>query len=119
MFDVSKLMAAQDGNRRYDRRVDWNQEIRYRIDQGPFQRAKVKDVSRSGLRLELPKALTAGSTVQVLYVRPDTAQQHWVEGKVRWSRERATRYLTGVEIEHCSSFDQLPYEKLLAALEVA
>lgn len=119
MLDVTKLLAAQDGNRRYDRRIGWTREIRYRTDQGPFQRATVEDVSRGGLRLVLPRALTLGSKVQILYVHPNSTQQHWVEGEVCWSRERETRYLTGVEIEHCSASDQVPYEKLLAALEVA
>jgi len=119
MLDISQLLAAQDGNRRYDKRIPWSREVRFRIDKGPFQRAKVEDVSRGGFRLVLPRPLAEGVKVQILYRRPDCTQQHWVEGQVRWTRELAATYLTGIEIEYCSSSDQGPYEKLLSVLEAA
>lgn len=119
MLDITKLLAAQDGNRRYDQRVSWDTVVRYRVGNGPFQKARLEDVSLGGLRVVLPKGLPVGVKVQILYTQPDSSRQHWVEGVVRWARERSAAYVTGVEIEHCSSSDQLPYEKLVSTLQAA
>lgn len=117
MLDITKLMAAQDGNRRYDQRVTWSSGVRFRLGNGTFQKARVEDVSLGGLRLVLPKALPEGSRIQVLYTPPGSTRQHWVEGVVRWARERSAAYLTGVELEYCSASDQVPFEKMVAALQ--
>ena len=120
MFDIQKfLQEAKGDKRRLDKRMRYSQSIHFRVDKGPFQKAQLEDVSGGGFRLTLPRYIPNGAKVQILYNQPLSSRQHWVEGKVRWSREVETRYTTGVEIRFQSECDEAPYQDLLAQLETA
>ena len=122
MFDIQKFLQeakAQGDKRRLDRRLRYNQSVHFRVDKGPFQKAQLEDVSGGGFRLTLPRYIPNGAKVQILYNQPLSSRQHWVGGKVRWSREVETRYSTGVEIKFQSECDEAPYQDLLAQLETA
>lgn len=122
MFDVQKFLEeakAKGDKRRLDKRMPYRQSVHYRVDKGPFQKAQLEDVSGGGFRVTLPRYIPNGAKVQILYNQPLSSRQFWVEGKVRWSREVATRYSTGVEIKFQSECDEAPYQDLLAQLETA
>jgi hypothetical protein len=111
---IRRLLESKNGNRRWQERYPWIQEIRFRVGYGTFRKAKVLDVGPGGLRLILPQRLESGVHLQVLYKTVDGRHQHWVEAEVRWCREYEDRFLVGVEVEHCSAVDQRPFEQLLA-----
>jgi hypothetical protein len=117
MFKIQELLQQvnKDG-RRLDRRMAYSQVVRYRLNKGPFQRAKLEDVSGGGLRLNIPRYVPKGSKVQVLYNQPLCSRQYWVEGRVTWSREVESQYATGVEIDFKSDFDELPFRNMLEQL---
>ena len=122
MFDIQKFL--QDANkdsdkRRLNKRVAYQRSVHFRVGKGPFQKAQLEDVSGGGFRVTLPRYLPNGAEVQLLYSQPLSSRQFWVEGKVRWSREVATRYSTGVEIKFQSECDEAPYQNMLEQLETA
>lgn len=122
MFDIQRFLEeakAKGDKRRLDKRMPYRQSVHFRVDKGPFQKAQLEDVSGGGFRLTLPRYIPNGAKVQILYNQPLSSRQYWVEGKVRWSREVATRYSTGVEIKFQSESDEAPYQDLLAQLETA
>lgn len=121
MFDIQKfLQEARKGDmRRNAKRVSYQQTVHFRVGKGPFQKAQLEDVSAGGYRVNLPCYIPNGSQVQLLYRQPRSSRQFWVEGKVRWSREVATRYFTGVEIDFQSGWDEIPFQNLLEHLETA
>jgi hypothetical protein len=120
MIKVQDLLSQlkKDG-RRNDKRWAYGLSVRFRVDRGPFQRAQLDDVSEGGLRLTLPRYIPKGARVQILYHQPLCSRQHWVEGQVRWSREEATRYATGIEVEFQSDCDEKPYRNLVEQLSTA
>jgi len=120
MFPIKKFYVpvSKDG-RRLDRRLTYRQTVRYRIDQGPFQKAELEDVSHGGMRVRLPRYVPKGARVQVLYHQPLSSRQHWVEGQVRWSQEVETLYATGVEIDFQSDSDEAPFRNLVDQLATA
>lgn len=122
MFDIQKFLQdakAKGDKRRLDKRMPYRQTVHFRVDKGPFQKAQLEDVGAGGFRLTLPRYIPNGAQVQLLYNKPLSSRQYWVEGKVRWSREVETRYATGVEIKFQSECDEVPYQDLLTQLETA
>ena len=121
MFDIQKfLQEAKNGDkRRSTKRLSYEQTVHFRVGKGPFQKAQLEDVSGGGFRVTLPRYIPNGAEVQLLYNQPLSSRQFWVEGKVRWSREVATRYSTGVEINFQSECDEAPYQNMLEQLETA
>lgn len=120
MIDVFKLLQQieRDG-RRLDRRFAYQQSIHYRIDKGPFQRARLEDVSDGGLRMTIPRYVPKGAKLQILYNQPLSSRQYWVEGQVRWSREIEASYSTGVELHFQSDSDEKPFRSMVQQLATA
>ena len=120
MYKVQELLnqVKKDG-KRVDKRWAYGSTVRFRVDRGPFQKAQLEDVSGGGVRLTLPRYIPKGARLQILYNQPLSSRQHWVEGQVRWSREVATHYATGVEIDFQSHCDEQPFRNLVEQLSTA
>lgn len=98
---------------RQEKRLPFKNVVRFRLDKGPFQRARLEDVSEGGLRVVLPCALRQSTRVQILYSLPASSNQYWVEGVARWCREVRAEYWTGVEVDFLSNQDEVPFRSLV------
>lgn len=98
---------------RQEKRLPYSNAVRFRLDKGPFQRARLEDVSDGGLRVVFPYALRQSTRVQILYSLPASSHQYWVEGVTRWCREVRAEYCTGVEVDFLSNLDEVPFRSLV------
>ncbi len=107
------LQAVAQREPRQEKRLPYSNVVRFRLDKGPFQRARLEDVSEGGLRVVLPCALRQSTRLQILYQLPASSHQYWVEGVTRWCREVRAEYWTGIEVDFLSHQDETAFRSLV------